>query len=89
MSHLLLDDDVLILYDVSKEKMKYLRWIFMWFEAISGLMINLEKSSFLLGRLPTWKSLLGSWVVVWESFLLDILAFVVSSFQIKSGLGCG
>ena len=41
---MLLDDDALILYDVSKEKMKYLRWIFMWFEAISGLMINLEKS---------------------------------------------
>ena len=34
VSHLLFVDDTLILYDVSKENIKYLSWTFMWFEAI-------------------------------------------------------
>ena len=42
--HLLFANDTLILCDADKENIEYLSWVFMWFEAISRLKINLEKS---------------------------------------------
>ena len=42
--HLLFANDTLILCDANKENIEYLNWVFMWFEAISRLKINLEKS---------------------------------------------
>ena len=42
--HLLFANDTLILCDANKENIEYLSWVFMWFEAISRLKINLEKS---------------------------------------------
>lgn len=44
VSHLLFADDTLILCDASKEKLECVSWVFMWFEAIFRLKINLEKS---------------------------------------------
>ncbi|RVX10936.1 putative mitochondrial protein [Vitis vinifera] len=44
ISHLLFADDTLIFYDARKEVLESLSWILMWFEAMSGLKINLEKS---------------------------------------------
>ncbi|RVX01522.1 hypothetical protein CK203_017555 [Vitis vinifera] len=44
ISHLLFADDTLIFCDARKEVLEYLSWILMWFEAMSGLKINLEKS---------------------------------------------
>ena len=44
ISHLLFADDTLIFCDARKEVREYLSWILMWFEAMSGLKINLEKS---------------------------------------------
>ena len=43
VSHLLFVDDTLILCDANKENLEYLCWVFMWFEVILGLKINLEK----------------------------------------------
>ena len=37
-------DDTLIFCGASKDQLKYLSWILMWFEALSGLRINLNKS---------------------------------------------
>ena len=52
VSHLLFVDDTLIFCKASHEQVLYFSWIFMWFEAISGLKINLEKSeSIPVGRL--------------------------------------
>ena len=44
VSHFLFADDTLIMCDASKENLEYLNWVFMWFEACSGLKINLGKS---------------------------------------------
>ena len=37
-------DDTLIFCEANKDQLKYLSWILMWFEALSGLKINLNKS---------------------------------------------
>ena len=43
-SHLLFANNTLIFCDVRKKNLEYLSWILMWFEAMLGLKINLEKS---------------------------------------------
>ena len=44
ISHLLYADDTLIFCKANKDQLKNLSWILMWFEALSGLKINLNKS---------------------------------------------
>ena len=44
VSHLMFADDTLVFCGASKELLLYLSWILMWFEAMSGLRINLDKS---------------------------------------------
>ncbi|KAL6343049.1 hypothetical protein AAG906_017861 [Vitis piasezkii] len=43
VSHLLFSDDTLIFCDAEADQLQYLSWTFMWFEAISGLKVNLSK----------------------------------------------
>ena len=51
MSHLLFADDTVVFCEDSQEQMAILTWLLMWFEAISGLSINLNKSGILpVGR---------------------------------------
>ena len=47
ISHLLYADDTLLFCGANKDQIKYLSWILMWFEALSGLRINLNKSEIL------------------------------------------
>ena len=47
ISHLLYVDDTLLFCGANKDQLKYLSWILMWFEALSGLRINLNKSEIL------------------------------------------
>ena len=47
VSHLLFADDTLVFCKDSQDQMVVLSWLLMWFEAISGLNINLEKSEIL------------------------------------------
>ena len=44
ISHLLYADDTLILCEASQDQMVYLGWTLMWFGAMSGLSINMNKS---------------------------------------------
>ena len=44
VSHLLFDDDALVFCDANIDHMLTLRMVLIWFEAVSGLKINLGKS---------------------------------------------
>ncbi len=53
VSHLLFADDTLIFCGVDSEQILNLRFVFTWFEAVSGLKINLSKSEIVLvGDVP-------------------------------------
>ena len=54
VSHLLFADDTLVFCEDSQEKMAFLSLLLMWFEVISGLSINLNKSELLpVGRVES------------------------------------
>ena len=42
--YLFFADDTIVFYEASKEHLTHLSWIFLWFEAASGVRINLAKS---------------------------------------------
>ena len=44
ISHLLFADDTLVFCEESQDQLMNLSWLLMWFEACSGLRVNLEKS---------------------------------------------
>ena len=48
ISHLLFAYDTLVFCEPSLNQLTYLRWLLMWFEAMSGLRVNLEKSKLIL-----------------------------------------
>ena len=47
---LLFADDTLVFCEASQDQMKYLCWTLVWFKAISGLRINLDKSELIQVR---------------------------------------
>ncbi|RVW44650.1 Uridine-cytidine kinase C [Vitis vinifera] len=48
ITHLLFADDTIVFCEAKKEALLYLGWILFWFEAASGLKINLDKSMVIL-----------------------------------------
>lgn len=48
MSHLLFVDDTLIFGKANSYQLKYLSCVFAWFEALSGLKVNIDKSEIIL-----------------------------------------
>ena len=60
VSHLLFVDDTLIFCETWEEQMTFLCWVLMWFEAISGLKVNLDKSELIpMGRVENVDDLAG------------------------------
>ncbi|RVW95287.1 Transposon TX1 uncharacterized 149 kDa protein [Vitis vinifera] len=58
ISHLLFADDTLVFCKPSQDHLTYLSWLLMWFEAASGLRINLEKSELIpVGRVENMDDL--------------------------------
>ena len=58
ITHLLFADDTLVFCKDTKDQMAYLSWILAWFEALSGLRINLDKSSLIpVGRVENKENL--------------------------------
>ena len=58
VSHLLFADDMLVFCEDSQEQLTFLSWLLLWFEATSGLCINLNKSEILpVGRVENVKLL--------------------------------
>ena len=52
LSHMLYADDTIVFCGANQDQMMYLSWLLMWFEAISGLRINLNKSEIIpVGRI--------------------------------------
>ena len=45
---MLFADDMLIFYEAKEEHLTYLCWLLMWFETISRLRVNVEKSELIL-----------------------------------------
>ena len=37
-------DDTLIFCEVNSDRLRYLSWVFIWFEALFGLKVNLDKN---------------------------------------------
>ena len=55
---MLFADDTLVFYKDTEDQMTYLSWILAWFETLSSLRINLDKSSLLLvGRVENEENL--------------------------------
>ena len=48
ISHLFYIDDTLLFCEPNKDQMKFMSWTLMWFEAMPGLRINLNKSEIIL-----------------------------------------
>ncbi|RVW14380.1 hypothetical protein CK203_090481 [Vitis vinifera] len=58
VTHLLFTDDTLVFCEAFQDQMAHLSWLLMWFEAISGLRINLDKSEILpVGRVENLEAL--------------------------------
>ncbi|RVW17271.1 Transposon TX1 uncharacterized 149 kDa protein [Vitis vinifera] len=73
ISHLLFADDTLVFCEESSDEMTYLSWLLMWFEACSGLRINLEKSEMIpVGRVLNIDGLALELGVKWEGYPLVI-----------------
>uniref|UniRef100_A0A2N9IAI6 Reverse transcriptase domain-containing protein n=1 Tax=Fagus sylvatica TaxID=28930 RepID=A0A2N9IAI6_FAGSY len=86
ISHSLFADDTLIFCGADSEQAWYLRGVFIWFQAISGLKINLSKSELVpVGPVPNVPELAGIMGCSVASLPLTYLGLPLgASFKMKS-----
>ena len=71
VSHLLFADNTLVFIKNDQHQLTFLCWLLMWFEALSGLNINLEKSELIpVGRVEEIELLAAELGVKWANYLL-------------------
>ena len=79
ISHLLFADDTLIFCGADPIQLWHLRGVFIWFQAISGLKINLSKSELVpIGNVPNvteLASILGCKVLAFSSHLFGVASW--------------
>ncbi|RVW53855.1 LINE-1 reverse transcriptase-like [Vitis vinifera] len=74
VSHMLFADDTIIFCEANKEQVSALSWILAWFEAASGLRINLDKSVLIPVEECGWKTKEGRGtygVGVWKEIMKE------------------
>lgn len=87
ISHLLFGDDTLVLCKLNQDQLTYLSWLLMWFEAISWLSIDLEKSELILmGRVEIVEELALEFGCKVEALLSSYLGL---PFQVHGSMGWG
>ncbi len=58
ISHLLFIDDTMVFFDVDPSQILHIRFLFTWFEAVSGLKVNMGKSEMVpVGNVPMLEDL--------------------------------
>ena len=58
--HLLFADDTLLFCKANNVQLRYLSWVFLWFEAISGLKVNRDKSEVIpVGRVDSLENIVS------------------------------
>ena len=66
ISNLLYADDTLLFCKADNDELKFISWILMWFEAVSSLKINLNKSEILpFGPVANMEASLRAWMQSW------------------------
>ena len=58
--HLLFVDDTLLFCKANSKRLRYLSWVFLWFEAIFGLKVNKDKSEAIpIGRVDSLENIVS------------------------------
>ena len=58
--HLLFADNTLLFCKANSEQLRYLSWVFLWFEAIFGLKVNRDKSEAIpIGRVDSLENIVS------------------------------
>lgn len=87
--HLLLFDDTLIFCNTNSENLRYLSWVFLWFEAISGLKVNRDKSEVIpVGRIESLEDVVSMMGCRVGKFPTSYLGLPLGGF-FKSSRVCG
>ena len=88
VSHLLFADDTLVFCEDSQYQMAIPSWLLMWFEAISSLSINLNKSEILLVRVENVEVLASELGCKVGTFPSTYLGLPFGCFaQVSGGVG--
>ena len=77
ISHLLFADDSILFCDANPQHMMYIWLVLTFFEAVTGLRVNMSKSEIVpVGAVPN----LGCWLILWGVVLVLSLCLILGCF---------